>query len=351
VLVIGSENTRRHPIREILLTLMMLNSPAEIRVALMGTSVKMYEDLAASPHMLGRMVDEAENGIRLLDGMVKEVERRRQWFQERETDTFDDYNAALLRQNEQPLSRILLVIDSLSDPAWQEVIERWLPSIYDLLVNGAQVGVHLIVTANQLQAPDVPEMLENALEMRIIMRSASPELAESVKNFHSSALRFIDAFLVDKRQSPEIIPVELCAITDDEAQRLSTYWRQMATQRAQEPKPRERRTGLTDLLPPLDDPSRQAAPLPTRTRVGTLARATQALSSNEEDRILGQAQALAAYLGWIGIGPLRDVLGLPTGEARAILAALQSIGVIETGDGPVLRFVRLADNPLPESQE
>jgi hypothetical protein len=125
----------------------------------------------------------------------------------------------------------------------------------------------------------------------------------------------------------------------------------MATQRAQEPKPRERRTGLTDLLPPLEDASRQTAPLPTRTRVGTLARATQALSSNEEDRILGQAQALAAYLGWIGIGPLRDVLGLPTGEARAILAALQSIGVIETGDGPVLRFVRLAENPLPESQE
>jgi hypothetical protein len=40
------------------------------------------------------------------------------------------------------------------------------------------------------------------------------------------------------------------------------------------------------------------------------------------------------------------VLGLSPGEARTIIVALQNLGIIEEGDAPVLRFVRLAENPL-----
>jgi hypothetical protein len=50
------------------------------------------------------------------------------------------------------------------------------------------------------------------------------------------------------------------------------------------------------------------------------------------------------------MGPLRDVLGLSSGEARAIMAALQNIGTVESGDSPILRFVRLADNPLQDGE-
>jgi DNA segregation ATPase FtsK/SpoIIIE, S-DNA-T family len=348
LLIVGSDSARRHLIREILLTLGLFNTPAEMRFALVGANVKTFDDFSAAPHILGRLIDGLENGVRLLDGMMKESERRRQWFLESQTESFQEYNAHLQRKGEPPVPRILVVLDSLSDPAWQEAHERWIPTVYDLLVNGAKIGVHLLLTANQQS--DVPETLENALDTQFIMRSANPELAENLKNFHSSALRFIDAFIVDKKQAATLTAVELCAVGDDEIQRLTAYWRQMATQRTQDPKIQVRKTGFTDILPDIDPEPRIAAPMPTRTRVGTLAKATQALSSPDEDRILGQAQALAAYLGWIGMGPLRDVLGLSSGESRAILAALQNIGSIESGDGPVLRFVRLEDNPLSDSQ-
>lgn len=347
LLVVGSDSARRHLIREILLTLGLFNTPAEMRFALIGENAKTFDDFSAAPHLLGKVVDGLENGVRLLDGMMKEAERRRQWLLESQTESFQDYNAHLQRQGEAPVPRILILLDSLSDTAWQESQENWVPTVYDLLVNGPKIGIHLVLTANH--QTDVAETLENVLETQFIMRSANPELAESLKNFHSSALRFIDAFIVDKKQTTTITPVELCAVGDEEIQRLTTYWRQMATQRAQDPKVQVRKTGFTDLLPDIDPEPRLASPMPTRTRIGTLAKATQALSSNIEDRILGQAQALAAYLGWIGMGPLRDVLGLSSGEARAILAALQNLGIVESGDGPVLRFVRLADNPLPDS--
>lgn len=348
-LVVGADSARRHVIREILLTLFMLNTPSEVRLALVGSSAKAYEEWINVPHTLGRLVSTPEQGLRLFEGMVKEAERRRQWFMEREVNTLQDYNSLMQRQGEPLLPRVLILFDSLSDGEWQETRDQWTPQVYDLLVNGARVGIHMILTANQHPSPDVPELLDGVLETRIVMRSANPELAENLKNFHSSALRFVDAFIL---RGGEITPIELCAVGDDELERLVVYWRQIAAQRAQEARPRQR-TGLTDLLPPLPetDPSlRPAPPMPTRTRVGTLARATQALSASAEteNRILGQAQALAAYLGWIGLGPLRDVLGLSTGEARTLIAALQNMGVVEEGEAPVLRFVRLAENPLTD---
>jgi len=349
LLVVGSESARRHLIREILLTLALFNTPAEMRFGLIGANIKTFDDFSSAPHILGRLVEGTDNGVRLLDGMMKESERRRQWLLESQTESFQEYNVVLQKQGEPPVPRILIVLDSLSDPAWQEANERWMPILYDLLVNGSKIGIHLLMTANQQS--DVPENIEEVLDTQFIMRSANPDLAENLKNFHSSALRFIDAFIIEKKASTSMTAVELCAVGDDEIQRLTTYWRQMATQRAQDPKVQVRKTGFTDLLPEVDPEPRLAAPLPTRTRVGTLAKATQALSSNDEDRILGQAQALAAYLGWIGMGPLRDVLGLPSGEARAILAALQNIGIIESGDSPVLRFVRLAENPIEDDQQ
>lgn len=349
ITVIGPDSGRRHLIRELVLTLILFNSPAEIRIAMLGDSIRMFEDLAQSPHTLGRQINDVEQGMRLLDGMLKEAERRRQFLADRQAENFEDYNALMLRQGEATLPRLLILFDSLSDADWQQAAERWMQPLYDLLVNGPRVGIHLALTANH--PADLPEMISSALETRVQLRSVSTELAEGLKQFHSTALRFVDGFILSGR---EITPVEFCTVTDDEVQRLTNYWRQMAAQRTQDPKLVQKRSGVTDLLPQFGDAepaARPAAPLPTRTRVGTLARATQALSSGEEDRVLNQAQALAAYLGWIGVGPLRDVLGLSVGEARAVMTVLQNMGVVEEGSLPALRFIRLAENPLPPGED
>jgi hypothetical protein len=189
------------------------------------------------------------------------------------------------------------------------------------------------------------------------MRSVKPQLAESLPNLHATALRFIDAFVTSGQPENNIYPVELCTVSDQDMHSLISYWQQLATQRTQEARPRER-TGLTDLLPELEgsrlgaveQPHRATGPLPTRTRAGSVARATQVLSGQSDEKSIAQATTLAAYLGWLGVGPLRDIFGLPVSEAQAVLAALQNQGIIETGDGPIYRFLRLAENPLEDAQ-
>lgn len=352
LVVAGSQNGVRHLINSVLLSLVMLNTPSELRIALLGESSKTYGQLIHTPHALGRLLDTPEPGQRLLDGMVKEVQRRHQWLAETQLNSLEAYNASLRSRGETPLPQILIVLSSLSDPEWQAASENWAPALYDLLVNGARVGIYAIVTAEQIS--DVPQLLENVIENWIIMRSAADQtVTERVKHLHASALRFIDAFIINNRQTPDVVPVELCTVGEQDMQNLVSYWRQLATQRAREVRPHER-TGLTDLLPELEGsglgttetPQRATGPLPTRTRAGILARATQALSGEADEKTVTQAMMLAAYLGWLGIGPLRDIFSLSGAEARNVISTLQEMGVLEDGEGPVYRFQRLAENPM-----
>ncbi|HLV34396.1 MAG TPA: FtsK/SpoIIIE domain-containing protein [Spirillospora sp.] len=350
LLAIGSQSAVRHLTSELLASLTMLNTPAELRLALLGASSAAHREFIHTPHALGRLLDSPENGQRLLDGMVKEVQRRHQWFAETQANTLEAYNAHLLNRGESPLPRILLLLSSLSDPAWKDASESWSPAVYDLIINGGRVGVYMILTAEQ--AHDVPDIIEQVIETRVVMRSAaSPALVENLRHLHNTALRFVDAFVTGKGE--DVTPVELCTVSDADMGNLVDYWRQAAAQRSREV--RRERTGLTDLLPELEGsglgttetPHRATGPLPTRTRAGILARATQVLSGEEaNEKLLAQSMTLAAYLGWLGIGPLRDIFGLSAAESRAILAALQTQGVIEEGEGPVYRFLRLAGNPL-----
>jgi hypothetical protein len=81
-------------------------------------------------------------------------------------------------------------------------------------------------------------------------------------------------------------------------------------------------------LPPPPPPTHEA-----------LVRATELLAPWQSSHT--RARALAAYLGWLSIGPLRDVLELSEAEAHRVILDLQAGGLLEAGDGPIWRFTRL----------
>jgi len=352
LIVFGSEHNRKNFIWSTLLTLTLLNTPGELRLALAGASSQYYESLMSSPHALGRLLPKPQETQRLLDGLVKEAQRRRSWFKEQQVDHIRDYNAKIRERNDQQLPHIVLLIDTLSDPAWQGAADRWLPSVYDLLVNGAKSGIHLILTSNQLDSDDVPDMLKSVLSTRIVLRPLPKVLEDANKTFHSSVLRFVDAFLLENDLGST--PLELSMIAPSEMQRAVTYWKQTAVHRVREPAVvgNGSRTGLTSLLPKVSETlefSRKeppAPPVPAKPSLDTLSRAAQVLAVPEDETRLRQSQLLAAYLGWLSIGPLQDVLDMSPAEARGMMTTLQNMGVLENGESAMLRFVRLAGAPV-----
>jgi hypothetical protein len=336
LLIAGSDNPKRHFLRSLLLTLVLFNTPAEMRLAMVGAGSQAYSALSALPHMLGRLLSSPEDGQRLLEGLTKEAQRRQQYLQDNNLASFSAYNARLVEQGTTPLPRIVVLIDSISDENWKAASERWLPVLQNLLDNGKQVGIHILLVSDSTNIP-----AGITISTQVVMRSLASEIIEKLKDFPKPNLRFVDAFVMEGEQ---IAPVELCVVTEGEITRTVEYWRKAALTRKQEtpataPTPViSASTGVTSVFRGDSEAARVIA-----ARESQIA-AQSAVVNNSS--AIQRAGALAAYLGWIGVGALRDVLGVSDAEAQTLISTLQSTGVIEQGDSAVLRFIRLSENPL-----
>lgn len=328
LLIIGTEGAKFHLLQNILLSLSLLNTPSEIRIGATGHSASALKTVLNIPHLLGKVLGEPEDGVKLIDSMIKEAERRRAGFAEANVTTFEDYNAHL-RSNQKPsLPRMILVIDSVSDERWAQTKERWVAPLKALLQDNAKVGIHVIMTAGILDSVNVPDALQNQFPIKILSRNSAGKYPEKLENFHGSLMRFVDAFVLI---GEEITPIETCAVSNDEIERANTYWQNaMLKRKGENPQtPVSGKTGVTQLLK-----------MPTDARTQALLDQLPTITPNAT---LQQARALTAYLGWISMGPLQDVLGLNPEEAKSVMDALKKSGIVEDGDSPTLRFVRLAD--------
>ncbi len=329
LLVVGEGTARHHAVASLLLTLMLLNTPAEVRIALNGQGSDSYKPLADAPHSLGQRAASGSEILAFMEGVAAEAHRRLDRIFEEGGSDLKAYNARLREKNEAPLPRMVVVMDSLSDP---ELPPTLIPHLRDLLINGAQAGIHLVLTIQRREA--LPVELQDQPLRALILRGAAPELGDQVKNFHSSLLRFVDAFVVE---GGDVIPVELAAISNNEMRSAVNYWQTEAAKRRQEVQAEtiSARTGVTGILSPtmlpnalLDVPAQPAE---------VMRPAYQARQ---------QAQMLAAYLGWLSAGALQDILAMTETEALNMLDVLRAEGILEDAESPAPRFVRLAENPV-----
>lgn len=298
-----------------------------------------------------------EDGQRLFDGLVKEVQKRQKWLEEHDVENIGQYNDLLREQGKTKVPRIGLVIDSLSDENWQSARNEWLPVIRDIAQDGGRAGIHLILAVDSMQQPDLPSTLEKLISLYVVSRSVAGDYSEQLPNFHGSLMRFIDALIIERIDEGEqnIVPVELCQISQNEIEAAVEYWKYATQQRKRESESAAV-SGTTGVTGMLDRPvtgtlsPQPASPVPEtdeqsdeETRAGTIQLPVE--SAERPQVTLEQAQALAAYLGWIGIGPLQDILGMSVSEAQRTLMVLKTMGIVEDNASPTPRFVRLINSP------
>lgn len=360
--VVGSDGAKQHFIRGVLLTLMLLNTPSELRLAMVGQGSEAYKPFIGTPHTLGRILVLPADGKRLIDGLVKEIQRRQKAFKDADAKDLTEYNQSLQETGKSGIPRIILVIDSASEAAWQQDAGMWANPTTQLLKDGIEAGIHLIIASDEMEVPGLP--LDNSIT-RVVMRSAGRDYVEKLEGFHVSLLRFIDGFIVQEADEEPIIPVELYAISNMEINRAVEYWRENAKQRYEEAQMQSvsGRTGVTDILTPHEEVEKlPSPPVPDKPAPDVLARATQVLESvvvkqqeaikakegNLKGHVLQQAQALAAYLGWLGVGPLEDIFGYTQDEAQVVIQELQKQGVLENTDCAIARFMPLSNEKIRE---
>lgn len=352
LLVVGEATTRFHFIAAALTTLGIFNSPLELRYALIGQDTDPFDQLAQTPHVLGGTLTSVREMIRLLDGLVKHLGQRKQQFSRLNVTSLDAYNNAVVGQGQKPFPRLLMVVDTIPfEEDWNSQRESWFSGLYRLVKEGPSVGIHTILTAKNIAPEQIPPQLLSLLKTKLVLRPAigDVEIRSAMPILPSP---FVEAVLLEEKGSP--IQLELPEVEDKTVGTLTRYWRQTAAKRSMAAlaQGQQRPTGDTGLLTLRQDARLKVARLSSRPPAAeketaasapkpTVATATVPEVEVEQDVYIRRARALATYLGWLGLGPLMDVLDLSVEDARSTIALLQTQGYLEDGDGPTWRFQRL----------
>jgi len=442
ILIVDNERKHYHLARAMLLTLLLMNTPSELRFSIIGEQVDPYRYYVGAPHALGNLITNVDAGIRLLIGLEKEINRRQMAISRQGCETFDEYNQFLLDEMEDPFPHVMVVIDNISSDGWHEKQDEWLPTIKHLVQEGAEVGIHLmIVTDDHKRNRDVVDFLLENIPEYVVFTSVIDHVPRELESFHDSLTQFVEAYayyLVNERIGIE--PVEIYTVSNQDIKQTIRFWREVSKQRTAQMNDDliSGKTGVTDMLNAKEDNRLKAPPIPEVPHPETLQRATQILEDeqpenfvpvvnkrqnynsngsgvavlepevapnieilsddeiaeeliknsqlshmpveekqvsasnfltsaeeaeksneniipdaqpvampeptvqvallNEEE--LGQAVALGAYLGWLGAGPLHDILLWDMKKAEEAIRYLQENGYIEVGKGRALRFLR-----------
>jgi hypothetical protein len=365
--VLISENLRhQHIARGILLTLLLLNTPSELRIAVAGEHIDPYKMFIGSPHALGRLLTKPSSLVKLLDGLHKEIRRRRQLMQNNGFEILDEYNEKLKENSFNILPRVLVMVDAVQAEAWQKD-SGWRDALKVILDDGADVGIHAFVCVPYQDDNDTRTLIE-ATKRPIVMKSAQAELIQPIEDFHPSLEQFVTAFSVEDKYNAH--PIEIYTVGNTEIRQAVEYWRNHAQQRNQEKSlDISGKTGVTDILTSHHDEQEAVnPPVPDIPPATMIQKATQALAeANDDDSavqdvqdtvpsekyakepigsvssdvavVQQQARALAAYMGWLSVGALRDILQLTEQDAEVVMVALQDEGIIEQSE-IVSRFIR-----------
>ncbi|MCL6424284.1 cell division protein FtsK [Brachybacterium sp. JHP9] len=126
------------------------------------------------PHVGAVITAEDEERVsRLLRTLCARIEERSVRFAACRTSTISEFRS---RADEPALPRIVLLLDGIG--AFREAGEsarlaHWMPSLLKIAVEGRQVGVHLVVSADRSGA--LPAALASCMQHRLVHRAASDE--------------------------------------------------------------------------------------------------------------------------------------------------------------------------------
>lgn len=372
LIIAGDKGTTQNIMRGLLLTLLLSNTPSNLRLAFIGDEQATHPRLSKTPHTLGNFIGYPEHGIRLLSGMVREIRRRQTKIQKATCNAILDYNT---EYPQTALPHIVLVMDGLDSATWTAQQDKWLNNLSRILRDGSAVGIHVCLVVPDI-ANDLLHPLFASIQTKVMARAIAKGYTRQINHFDESLWRFVDAIVVE---DDVIKPIEVPMVTATDTRAIATYWHKNTEERLQSsPVNLSRIGGITSLFqklqkenltptPPIPQPptasvlahaasvlsTKQASQTATSvahdaeitTQIeleGTKSVTTQVTGVSEEINIqmdmIRRAHALASYLGWLGRGPLMDILGLSLQEAELIIAILQARQILERSNTPTPRL-------------
>lgn len=160
-------------LRTVALSAALDASVAEVAIFGLDFASRALRNIDALPHVVAVATgDDLEAVTRIIALLSGELDERR-----RRLATAQAENATAFRQQGGALSRILLLVDGYANLAaaftgggYSNPLDQWLDQFHRLVLDGRQVGLHVVLTADRRGG--VPPLLQSAIANRIVLRQS-----------------------------------------------------------------------------------------------------------------------------------------------------------------------------------
>jgi DNA segregation ATPase FtsK/SpoIIIE, S-DNA-T family len=301
--------------------LVMNNTPEDLRLVMIDPKMVELVRFNGLPHLYGKVETKLERILGVLRWTVAEMDRRYKLLEAMHARHIDSYNRKIRRRKEgEVLPRIVLMIDELAD-LMMSAPDQTEPALVRLAQLARATGIHLVV-ATQRPSTDVVTGLIKAnfparisfavassVDSRVILDTAG---AESLLG-HGDML-----FLPPEVSAP--IRSQGVMVTDQEVEKVITFWQQAHKGYATEIPPWEQMLAEEEILADRDELIQKAI---------TLVRESQRASASLLQRRLKIGYPRAARL----IDELEDlgIIGPATrgGREREVLVSEEDEEALE----------------------
>lgn len=173
LLVAGSTGTGKTIcLNSIILSLLYQNSPDILKLILIDpkrVEFPVYNDL---PHLLTPVIFDSQKSVNALKWLISEMERRFETLSQEHARDILSYNEKMLKQGQEPIPYIILIVDELADlmAARGREIEA---GIVRLAQMARAVGIHLIVATQRPSVEVITGLIKANITSRITFQVAS----------------------------------------------------------------------------------------------------------------------------------------------------------------------------------
>ncbi|MFI3251787.1 MAG: DNA translocase FtsK [bacterium] len=159
-------------VNTLLISLLLKNSPDELRLILIDPKVVELGSYDAIPHLITPVITDPRMAAKGLKWAVEEMDKRYLQLRDLKTRNIDEYNKAAEAQGIEKMPFILIVIDELSD-----LMQSSGPEVEDSVQRIAQkaraAGIHLIVATQRPTTDVVKGTIKANIPTRIAFRVSS----------------------------------------------------------------------------------------------------------------------------------------------------------------------------------
>ena len=210
--------------------LIMNNSPAELRIAMLDPKMVEMVRFNGLPHLLGKVETDMERMLTVLRWALVEMENRYRVLESEHTRDIEAYNRKMKRQKRAGLPYIVILIDELAD-LMMLAPEQTEHSLTRLAQKARATGIHLIVATQRPSTDVVTGMIKANFPARIAFQVATGVDSRVVldTNGAEDLLGSGDMLFVDPANRAPM-RAQGVLISDGEIENVIDYWQQVYEQ-------------------------------------------------------------------------------------------------------------------------